>query len=104
MTTPASRSLQARIAAHESWARTADRAARTAPARAGLDARFQREARERLGPDATERRRRGIGPASALLPAGRRRGSGEKAAPVTPAGAPPKSRPRPSPGTRTRPQ
>jgi hypothetical protein len=55
VTTPASRSLQARIAAHESWARTADRAARTAPARAGLDARFQREARERLGPDATER-------------------------------------------------
>jgi hypothetical protein len=51
VTTPASRSLQARIAAHESWARTADRAARTAPARAGLDARFQREARERLGPD-----------------------------------------------------
>jgi hypothetical protein len=47
------RSAAARLAAHESWARTADRAARPAPARAGLDARFKREARERLGPQAT---------------------------------------------------
>lgn len=46
---------QARIAAYESWARTADRTARTEPARAGLDARFLRQARERLGPDATEK-------------------------------------------------
>ncbi len=38
------RNLIARIAAHESWARTTDRSARTAPARAGLDARFLREA------------------------------------------------------------
>lgn len=46
---------QARLAAHESWARTADRTARTQAARAGLGARFEREARERLGPAATDR-------------------------------------------------
>ena len=51
MTTPA----QARVAAYESWARTPDRAARTAPAARGLLAKFEREARERLGPDATPR-------------------------------------------------
>lgn len=51
MTTPTA----ARAAVHESWARTPDRAARTAPARAGLYARFEREARERLGPDASDR-------------------------------------------------
>ena len=45
----------ARVAAYESWAATSDRSARTAPARAGLFAKFEREARERLGPDATER-------------------------------------------------
>ena len=33
-------SLRSRIAAHESWARTTDRAARTAPARAALDQMF----------------------------------------------------------------
>jgi hypothetical protein len=48
-------SSQARVAAHESWARTPDRAARTSAARAGLAARFEREARERLGPDASDR-------------------------------------------------
>lgn len=32
------------IAAHESWARTEDRAARTAPARAALDQKFLDEA------------------------------------------------------------
>jgi hypothetical protein len=48
------RSSIARLGAHESWARTADRAARTANARAGLLARFEREAREQLGPGATE--------------------------------------------------
>jgi hypothetical protein len=37
--TPAQRSLRARIAAHESWANTDDRAARTKPAR---DKWFQR--------------------------------------------------------------
>ena len=48
-----SRSLTARLAAYESWARTADRSARTAPARAALNA--DRQARERLGPRATPR-------------------------------------------------
>ncbi len=37
---PAERSLVAAIAAHESWARTANRTARTAPARAALDRKF----------------------------------------------------------------
>jgi hypothetical protein len=32
--------LVARVAAHESWARTPNRSARTAPARAALDAKF----------------------------------------------------------------
>jgi len=45
---------QARANVHASWARTADRAARTAPARTGLLARFEREARDALGPGATD--------------------------------------------------
>jgi hypothetical protein len=43
------------MAAHQSWARTPDRTSRTAPARAGLYARFEREARELLGPEASDR-------------------------------------------------
>lgn len=39
-TNPEERALVARIAAHESWANTPDRAARTAAARAALDAKF----------------------------------------------------------------
>jgi hypothetical protein len=42
--TPNERHLRAQIAAHESWARTDDRPARTAPARAALDEKFLREA------------------------------------------------------------
>lgn len=38
------RQLVASIAAHESWANTTNRTARTAPARAALDARFLLEA------------------------------------------------------------
>lgn len=38
------RSLVGRAAAHASWARTADRTARTAAARAALDEKFLREA------------------------------------------------------------
>ena len=38
------RRLRASIAAHESWAKTSDRAARTAPARRALEERFLREA------------------------------------------------------------
>jgi hypothetical protein len=49
------RSAAARMAVYESWARTPDRAARTAVGTAGLAAKFRREARERLGPDASDR-------------------------------------------------
>lgn len=41
--TPAERSLNARIAAHASWAATPDRKARTAPARAAQLKRFERQ-------------------------------------------------------------
>jgi hypothetical protein len=44
-----------RAGAHLSWSRTRDRSARTAPARAARDARFEDRARELLGPGATER-------------------------------------------------
>ncbi|MCU1370588.1 MAG: hypothetical protein JWO77_1782 [Ilumatobacteraceae bacterium] len=37
------RTLRARLAAHESWATTEDRSARTARARAAFDARFDDE-------------------------------------------------------------
>lgn len=47
--TPSERSLRARIAAYESWARTEDRAARTAPARRAALERFERE----VDPDGT---------------------------------------------------
>ena len=40
----AERRLLASIAAHESWAATEDRAARTAPARRALDAKFLEQA------------------------------------------------------------
>ncbi len=54
----ADHSLIARLAAHESWARTADPTARTAPARRALLDRFERE----VDPDGvlspTERARR----------------------------------------------
>jgi hypothetical protein len=49
------RSTAARIAAYDSWANTSDRSARTAPARTALLAKFEREARARLGPDATDK-------------------------------------------------
>jgi hypothetical protein len=41
--TPEHRSLIGRIAAHESWAHTADCQGRTAAARAAMDAKFERE-------------------------------------------------------------
>lgn len=49
------RSQQARIAALAGWARTPNRTARTEAMRTGLLAKFEREARELLGPDASER-------------------------------------------------
>jgi hypothetical protein len=42
--TPSERVLRQRIAAHSSWAKTRDRTARTAPARAALEAKFLAEA------------------------------------------------------------
>ena len=42
--TPAERSLRAQIAAHDSWARTTDRTARTANARKALEEKFLAEA------------------------------------------------------------
>ncbi|MDI3331753.1 MAG: hypothetical protein QJR09_13610 [Micrococcus sp.] len=43
-TSPTERRLAAQIAAHESWAQTEDRSARTAKARAALMAKFEAEA------------------------------------------------------------
>jgi hypothetical protein len=48
------RSARASAAAHTSWARTRDRAARTAPARAAQQRRYLERARELQGPDATD--------------------------------------------------
>lgn len=55
--TNSERRLAAQIAAHESWANTPNRSARTAPGRAALMARFERE----------------VDPDSVLLPAERAR-------------------------------
>jgi hypothetical protein len=46
---PAERSLIAGIASHVSWANTGDRTARTAPARAAMQLRFERQ----VDPDGT---------------------------------------------------
>ena len=43
MTSDSERSLNARARAHESWARTADRSARTAPGRKALMDKFERQ-------------------------------------------------------------
>lgn len=53
--TPELRTLRSQIAAHESWARTPDRSARTAKARQALLEKFERE----------------VDPDNALLPAER---------------------------------
>ena len=42
--TPAERKLRSQIAAHQSWGQTPNRSARTAPARAALDAKFLKAA------------------------------------------------------------
>jgi hypothetical protein len=52
------RSVAGYIGAHESWARTPDRSARTAKARAAADARFEREADPDGVLDPAERARR----------------------------------------------
>jgi hypothetical protein len=53
----ADRSLIARLAAHESWANTADPSARTAPARRALLDRFERQVDPDGGLPPTERAR-----------------------------------------------
>jgi hypothetical protein len=58
MAVPSSRSLQARVAAHASWARTADPTARTGPARATFLNRFEREVDPDGVLDPSERARR----------------------------------------------
>ena len=55
---PEARILSARIAAAERWGRTADRSAATAPGRAGLRAKFEREADPDGTLDPVERARR----------------------------------------------
>ncbi len=52
------RTLVARLAAHESWASTVDRSARTAPARAALMAKFEAEVDPDGVLDPAERTRR----------------------------------------------
>jgi hypothetical protein len=54
----ADRSLIARLAAHESWARTTDPSARTAPARRALLDRFERQVDPDAVLPAAERARR----------------------------------------------
>ena len=56
--TPEERSLRARLAAHKSWANTADPAARTAAARAASLSRFAREVDPEGKLDPAERARR----------------------------------------------
>lgn len=56
--TSTQRTLTAQLAAHIRWARTPDRTAATAPARAAFDARFEREVDpERVLPSAERERR-----------------------------------------------
>ena len=57
-TAPEDRSIVAQIAAAERWGRTPDRTAATAPARAGLRAKFAREADPNSILDAAELERR----------------------------------------------
>ena len=47
------RATAARVAAYQSWANTPDRAARASAGYRGLLARFEREARDNLGPGAS---------------------------------------------------
>lgn len=56
--TPQMRILRGRVGAHESWARTDDRTARTAPGREAANARFEREVDPDNTLDPIERARR----------------------------------------------
>ena len=55
---PSIRTMRARLAAHESWARTSDRSARTAPAREAAWSRFERGVDPEGKLDPQERARR----------------------------------------------
>lgn len=55
---PSERTLRARLAAHESWARTEDRVARTAPGNRALLDRFEREVDPEGRLDPVERAKR----------------------------------------------
>lgn len=59
-TDPSDRRLIARIAAHTSWANTANRTARTAPARAALLAQFEQQVDPHGHLEAHERARRAV--------------------------------------------
>lgn len=75
--------LLAQIAAHESWARTLDRTARTRNARKGLDERFLREAGG--DPKRAESLRKAFYARLALKSAqARRRRSGDRRAAIEP--------------------
>jgi hypothetical protein len=56
--TPKQRQMRAEIAANTSWARTADRSARTAPARAAALSRFERQVDPEGTMDPVERAQR----------------------------------------------
>lgn len=56
--TPSERSLRSRLAAHRSWANTADPTARTQPGRDAFLARFEREVDPDCALDPEERARR----------------------------------------------
>lgn len=56
--TPEQRAMRARIGAHQSWANTADRKARVAPARRGFMERFEKQVDPDGVLDPAERRRR----------------------------------------------
>lgn len=58
MSDPTTRRLAAQVAAHTSWAGTSDRAARTAAARAALQARFESDVDPHHLLDPEERARR----------------------------------------------
>lgn len=58
--TPAERALHSRAASHARWAHEPDRSAATAPARAGLQARFERQVDPNNLLDPVERAKRAL--------------------------------------------
>ena len=85
--TPAQRVLRAKLAAHASWANTADRTARTRPAADAFMARFEREVDPDGRLDPVERLQRAVSAKKAYfqrlaLASSRARGQG-RARPAT---------------------